>query len=217
MISDIVDHCSATTYASEVMSHPVVTLSPVVNVGTIVDVLKSTSHNGFPVVDYPMESTYNNRSFGKMRGLVLRSELIVLLQHKIFSELYAEWEGKVDMGLFRMAYPRYPDISRIFVSTTEREYHVDLRPIMNTTPITCLHSTSLPQMFNLFRALGLRHMLVLNDNNEVSLFNIQCHFLSSSLLQVVGIVTRKDLARFRVKHSAGHMEREVVHITEQVQ
>ena len=91
------------------MSYPVVTLSPVVNVGTIVDILKSTSHNGFPVVDYPMEATYNNRSFGKMRGLILRSELIVLLQHKIFSELYAEWEGKVDMRLFRMAYPRYPD------------------------------------------------------------------------------------------------------------
>ena len=115
-----------------------------------------------------METTYSSRSFGKMRGLVLRSELIVLLQHKIFSELYGEWEGKVDMSLFRMAYPRYPDISRIFVSTTEREYHVDLRPIMNTTPITCLHSTSLPQMFNLFRALGLRHMIVLNDNNEVN-------------------------------------------------
>ena len=191
---------SDTTYASEVMSHPVVTLSPIDTVGNIVDVLKSTTHNGFPIVDYPMEATYNRRSFGKMRGLVLRSELIVLLQHKIFSELYAEWEGRVDIGMFRMAYPRYPDISKIFVSTTERDYHMDLRPIMNTTPITCLHSTCLPQMFNLFRALGLRHMIVLSDDSEV-----------------VGVVTRKDLARFRVKHQAGHMERETVHITEQVQ
>jgi len=53
-------------------------------------------------------------------------------------------------------------------------------------------------MFNLFRALGLRHMLVLNDNNEV-----------------VGMVTRKDLARFRVKHHGGGMEN--VRITEEVQ
>jgi len=193
---------SATTYASEVMSHPVVTLSPIETVGHLVDILKSTTHNGFPVVDYPMESSLNSssRTFGKMRGLILRSELIVLLQHKIFSELYAEWEGKVDMGLFRMAYPRYPDISRIYVSTTEREYHVDLRPIMNHTPTTILHSTSMPQMFNLFRALGLRHMLVLNDNNEV-----------------VGMVTRKDLARFRVVHHGSSMAREVVQVTEQVQ
>ena len=29
-----------------------------------------------------------------------------MLQHKIFSELYTEWEGKVDMALFREAYPR---------------------------------------------------------------------------------------------------------------
>merc|ERR1719468_176700 len=180
------------------MSHPVVTLSPIETVGHLVDILKSTSHNGFPVVDHPMESSYNSRTFGKMRGLILRSELIVLLQHKIFSELYGEWEGKVDMSLFRMAYPRYPDISGIFVSTTERDYHVDLVPIMNSTPTTCLHSTSIPQMFNLFRALGLRHMLVLNDNNEV-----------------VGMVTRKDLARFRVKHHGGGMEN--VRITEEVQ
>jgi len=191
---------SATTYASEVMSHPVVTLSPIETVGRLVDLLKSTTHNGFPVVDHVMESTYNSRTFGKMRGLILRSELIVLLQHKIFSELYGEWEGKVDMALFRMAYPRYPDISRIYVSTTERDYHVDLRPVMNPTPTTILHSTSMPQMFNLFRALGLRHMIVLNDNNEV-----------------VGMVTRKDLARFRVVHHGGSMAREMVQVTEQVQ
>ena len=189
---------SATIYASQVMSYPVVTLTPTETVGNIVDILKSTTHNGFPIVDPNNEGAHSSRSFGKMRGLVLRSELIVLLQHKIFSELYGEWEGKVDMSLFRMAYPRYPDISGIFVSTTERDYHVDLVPIMNPTPTTCLHSTSMPQMFNLFRALGLRHMLVLNDNNEV-----------------VGMVTRKDLARFRVKHHGGGMEN--VRITEEVQ
>ena len=194
---------SATTYATHVMSHPVVTLNTTETVGNIVDILKSTTHNGFPVVDrIQTEVTRgSSRSFGKMRGLVLRSELIVLLQHKIFSELYGEWEGKVDMGLFRMAYPRYPHISRIFVSMTEREYHVDLRPVMNTTPVTCLHSTNLNQMFQLFRALGLRHMLVVDEDSEV-----------------VGVVTRKDLARFRVKHHyTGTIEREVVHITEEVQ
>jgi len=50
-------------------------------------------------------------------------------------------------------------------------------------------------MFNLFRALGLRHMLVLDDEN-----------------QVVGLVTRKDLARFRVVHG----ERELVQVTEEI-
>ena len=97
---------SANTYASEVMSHPVVTLNPMETVGNIVDVLKSTTHNGFPVTDQP-DPAATGRTFGKMRGLILRSELITLLQHKIFSELYSEWEGKLDMSLFRKAYPRY--------------------------------------------------------------------------------------------------------------
>merc|ERR1719431_805898 len=57
---------SATTYASSVMSHPVTTMYSIMRVGNIVDILKSTTHNGFPVVDRLMESTYNSRTFGKM-------------------------------------------------------------------------------------------------------------------------------------------------------
>jgi len=191
---------SATTYASEVMSYPVVTLSPIQKVGDIVEILKCTTHNGFPIVDFPVPSTYNSRTFGKLRGLILRSELIVMLQHKIFSELYGEWEGKLNMALFRAAYPRYPDISQIHVSPQEREYTLDLRPIMNRTPSTVLHSTPLPQMFRQFRALGLRHLLVVNDEGEV-----------------VGMVSRKDLARHKVVHHGGSMERATIQVTEQVE
>lgn len=39
----------------------------------------------------------------------------------------------------------------------------------------------------MFRGLGLRHLVVVNDKNEV-----------------VGMITRKDLARFRMKHKKGH-------------
>jgi len=192
---------SATTYASEVMSFPVFTLSTRVNVGQVVDLLKSNSHNGFPVVNESVDPISGSRTFGKIRGIILRSELVVLLENKIFNELYNEWEGRVNMGVFREAYPRYPDISQVHVSPEEREYHMDLSPFMNPTPSTVLSSTSLPQMFRIFRAIGLRHMVVLNDNNEV-----------------VGMITRKDLARYRVVHQAGsfRMTREHVQVTEQV-
>jgi len=76
---------------------------------------------------------------------------------------------------------------------------MDLRPVMNPTPSTILASTPLPQIFRSFRALGLRHMVVVDDTNEV-----------------VGLVTRKDLARFRVVHHGSRMAREVVAITEAV-
>ncbi|XP_014672590.1 PREDICTED: H(+)/Cl(-) exchange transporter 7-like [Priapulus caudatus] len=56
---------------------------------------------------------------------------------------------------------------------------------------------SLPKIFRLFRALGLRHVVVLNGRH-----------------QVIGIVTRKDLARYRVSHHGGGMGLEELHITD---
>ena len=55
-------------------------------------------------------------------------------------------------------------------------------------------------MFRQFRALGLRHLLVVNDEGEV-----------------VGMVSRKDLARHKVVHHGGSMERATIQVTEQVE
>ena len=55
-------------------------------------------------------------------------------------------------------------------------------------------------MFRQFRALGLRHLLVMNDEGEV-----------------VGMVTRKDLAIHRVVKHGGNMARETLQVTEQVE
>jgi len=194
---------SATTYASGIMSYPVVVLSTQQKVGEVMEILKSTSHNGFPVVDNPMTSSITGKpSLGKLRGLILRSELIIMIQNKIYTELYHEWEGKLNIGIFRHAYPRYPDIDQIqdLVTPEERQYTLDLRPVMNPTPPSIVHATPLPQVFQLFRAIGLRHLIVTNDESEV-----------------VGMVTRKDLARYKVELQDGRVERTTMHITEQVE
>lgn len=47
-------------YASEIMSHPVVTLKTVENVGHIVELLKCVTFNGFPVVDPPSSDQVTN-------------------------------------------------------------------------------------------------------------------------------------------------------------
>ena len=39
------------------MNYPVVVLSTKQKVGEVMEILKSTSHNGFPVVDNPMTSS----------------------------------------------------------------------------------------------------------------------------------------------------------------
>lgn len=197
---------SYNVYASEVMSHPVVVLKNVENVGRIVQVLTEETYNGFPVVD---ESTSNQHvgkvnSFGKLRGLILRYQLIVLLQNKVFNERTELWESaddvkNINIKMFRNKYPRYPTIQQVQLTEEEKTYTIDLRPYMNPSPYTVQHVASLPRVFRLFRALGLRHLTVIDDCNEV-----------------VGIVTRKDLARYRVWKHRGRMGVEELKISEKI-
>lgn len=125
-------------YASEVMSHPVVTLKTVENVGHIVELLRITSYNGFPVVDPPLADGSTVRTYGRIRGLILRSQLIVLLQRQFFNETSDVWVNE-DQHMFRDEYPRYPTVDQICISEKEKTYHIDLRPYMNATPYTVLH------------------------------------------------------------------------------
>uniref|UniRef100_A0A671RS71 Chloride channel protein n=1 Tax=Sinocyclocheilus anshuiensis TaxID=1608454 RepID=A0A671RS71_9TELE len=167
--------------AREVMSSPVTCLNRVEKVGRIVDVLSNTStiHNGFPVVAHTSE----NDEPGIICGLILRSQLIVLLKHKVFVERASSRlsQRKLQLKDFRDAYPRFPPIQSIHVSQDERECMMDLTEFMNPTPYTVPQETSLPRVFKLFRALGLRHLVVVDNENRV-----------------VGLVTRKDLARYHV-------------------
>uniref|UniRef100_A0A8K9UQX8 Chloride channel protein n=1 Tax=Oncorhynchus mykiss TaxID=8022 RepID=A0A8K9UQX8_ONCMY len=176
--------------AREVMGAPVTCFNRIEKVGTIVDVLSNTStnHNGFPVV-VPVAASDD---LGKICGLILRSQLIVLLKHKVFVELARSrlTQRKLQLKDFRDAYPRFPPIQSIHVSQDERECMMDLTEFMNPTPYTVPQETSLPRVFKLFRALGLRHLVVVDSENRV-----------------VGLVTRKDLARYHLgKHGLEEMQ-----------
>ncbi|KAF5271224.1 hypothetical protein FQA39_LY08231 [Lamprigera yunnana] len=172
-------------YASEVMSHPVVTLKTVENVGHVVELLRTTTYNGFPTVDPPFTDGHGVEVYGRLRGLILRSQLIVVLQRRLFNETCEDWQH-LSPSIFRDQYPRYPTIDQVCITEEEKTYSIDLRPFMNPSPYTVLHSTSLSRMFRLFRALGVRHLPIVNDTNEV-----------------IGMVTRKDLARYRVWRHRG--------------
>lgn len=185
---------SCNIYASEVMSTPVIAFRSTEKVGVIVDALINESHNGFPVVDtaehmsdsYLYEDEFK-RSSGRFRGLILRWQLIVLLQNKVFNENSEGWDN-LTLQAFRSAYPRYPPIEDVQITEEERQFTVDLRPIMNPSAYSVTHSASLPRIFRLFRALGLRHLVVVNDRNEV-----------------IGMVTRKDLARYKTHYRGAKM------------
>lgn len=108
---------------------------------------------------------------------------------QVFNENAAVWEdSKVDIHLFRQSYPRYFTLKEVDLTLGDLECTIDLRPFYNPSPYSVVSCTSLPRMFNLFRALGLRHLVVVNDSNEV-----------------VGIVTRKDLVKYRIWKHRGQM------------
>ncbi|XP_068099565.1 H(+)/Cl(-) exchange transporter 7 [Hyperolius riggenbachi] len=165
--------------AREVMSTPVTCLRRREKVGVIVDVLSITTsnHNGFPVVEN------NTGQPPRLCGLILRSQLIVLLKHKVFVERenLSLIQRRLKLKDFRDAYPRFPPIQSIHVSQDERDCLMDVTEFMNPTPYTVPQEASLPRVFKLFRALGLRHLVVVDSHNRV-----------------VGLVTRKDLARYRI-------------------
>ncbi|XP_072150949.1 putative chloride channel-like protein CLC-g isoform X3 [Setaria viridis] len=171
---------------SDVVTGPLQTFSGIEKVGHIVHVLKTTGHNGFPVVDEPPFSDSPT-----LYGLILRDHLLVLLRRKDFvssctasalntskhfahDEFAKRGSGKQD---------RIEDIE---LSAEELEMFVDLHPFTNTSPYTVLETMSLAKALILFREVGLRHLLVLPK--------------SSTRAPVVGILTRHD---FMPEHVLG--------------
>lgn len=74
-----------TILAKKVMRKDVIALERVENVGRIVEILRSTRHHGFPVVNRIDASIGDNRypNYGHLLGMVLRSQLIVILKKKV--------------------------------------------------------------------------------------------------------------------------------------
>jgi len=125
------------------------------------------NHNGFPVMN----------TQGKYIGLILRSQLTVLLNKKAFSPQDSR-KSRVIVSLdeFREIYPRFPDIEDIVLNEEELEMFLNLSPYINPRTYVVNQHTPLHRVFSLFRTMGLRHLVVLDDYSTV-----------------VGMITRKDL------------------------
>lgn len=102
------------TKAQHIMSTPVVVLKEVESVSTIISVLETTRHQGFPVT---YEDSFTNPqgkqcTFGALRGLILRSQLKILLKEKAFYSSMTGISSRAPLSLetFRKYYPRYPAI-----------------------------------------------------------------------------------------------------------
>lgn len=143
---------------------PVVTLCGIEKVERIVEVLRNTTHNGFPVVDDGIVPPVGLAvGATELHGLILRAHLVQVLKKKWFLKerrRTEEWEVREKFTAVELA-ERELKIEEVAVTSDEMEMYVDLHPLTNTTPYTVLETMSVAKAMVLFRQVGLRHLLIL--------------------------------------------------------
>ncbi|XWS41229.1 hypothetical protein CRYUN_Cryun17cG0063300 [Craigia yunnanensis] len=164
--------------ARDVVSGPLIIFSGVENVGNILHALRTTGHNGFPVIDEPPFS-----DAPELCGLVLRSHLLVLLKGKIFSRDRALAGDEVLRRFAAFDFAKAGSgkgirVEDLDIEEEDMDMYVDLHPITNASPYTVVETMSLAKAAVLFRQLGLRHMCVVPKSQGRS--------------PIVGILTRHD-------------------------
>ncbi|KAF8399937.1 hypothetical protein HHK36_015808 [Tetracentron sinense] len=174
----------------------VVTLCGVEKVARIVEVLRNTTHNGFPVVDEgvvpPMGLAIGAT---ELHGLILRAHLVAVLKKKWFlmeRRRTEEWEVREQFTSVELA-ERGGKIEEVAVTKDEMEMYVDLHPLTNTTPYTVVESMSVAKAMVLFRQVGLRHLLIVPK------------YQAAGVSPVVGILTRQDLRAHNILSAFPHL------------
>ncbi|KAB2075806.1 hypothetical protein ES319_A07G246100v1 [Gossypium barbadense] len=168
---------------------PAVTLSGVEKVSRIVDVLKNTTHNAFPIVDQdvPVPGTVITGAT-ELHGLILRAHLVQALKKKWFlaeKRRTDDWEVQKKFNWVELS-ERELKIEQVAVAHDEMEMYMDLHPLTNTTPYTVVESMSVAKAMVLFRQVGLRHMLIVPK------------YQGAGVPAVVGILTRQDLRAYNI-------------------
>ncbi|XP_020107485.1 chloride channel protein CLC-a-like [Ananas comosus] len=173
-----------------------VSLQVVEKVSRVVDVLRSTSHNGFPVVDEGVPSpTRTNAAVTEVHGLVLRSHIIAVLKKKWFlkeKRRTEEWEVRDKFTSVDLA-EKGARIEELEITDEEMEMYIDLHPFTNTTPYTVVETMSVAKAMVLFRQVGLRHLLIVPK------------YQGAGITPIVGILTRQDLRAHNILNAFPHL------------
>jgi len=166
---------------TEIMYRDVADFNMVEKVSDVVAKLQRFSHGAYPVVERSPQAK------ALFKGSILKNQLLVLLSRKMFGTVVHNDGFQLQLSVVpRLTYEDFteelaktlPDIATIAASLSSQDnsMYIDLLPYVNTSA-TVVHDTcSYTEAYRLFRTMGLRHLFVINKNNEV-----------------VGVITRKDL------------------------
>ncbi|XP_022085546.1 chloride transport protein 6-like isoform X2 [Acanthaster planci] len=111
-------------------------------------------------------------------GVILRTHLIMLLKKKVCYDenTSSSCQEELSYGELTEDYPRFQDIHDIDLNAINHNMIMDVTSFMNPCPYTVTPETPVSKVFNLFRTMGLRHLMVINSCGEI-----------------LGIITRHNL------------------------
>ncbi|KAJ1277459.1 hypothetical protein BS78_04G005800 [Paspalum vaginatum] len=167
-----------------------VALQVVEKVSAVVEVLRSTPHNGFPVLDRPRPGV------SELHGLVLRSHLMAVLRKRWFlaeKRRTEEWEARERFSSAELAEKAGGSVDEVRLTPEEMDMYIDLHPFTNTTPYTVVETMSVAKAVVLFRTCALRHMLIIPK------------FQGPEISPIVGILTRQDLRAHNILGAFPHL------------
>ncbi|NXX82829.1 CLCC protein, partial [Urocolius indicus] len=156
------------------------------NVASLAQLLASTNHGGFPVVCRPKPDHAE-----VFQGTIKRSELCILLENEYIFEPETNDESLSSHPLTyeKITVEKLPNLSRLTMLlnhyTTDPQYQqlfINLEPYINKSAMSVQAHFSLQRTYIIFRTLGLRHLTVVDPQN-----------------QVVGVITRKELMPWPLK------------------
>jgi chloride channel 7 len=111
-----------------------------------------------------------------LQGLVLRRDVVVLLQHRAFGLGEAALR-KVSLHDFDTRLnTKDPKFNFDTIRPDDMHRVLDLRPFLNKAPVAVLPDCPMSRIFTIFRSLGTRHLTIIDQNYTP-----------------VGIIARKDI------------------------
>ncbi|VDM30491.1 unnamed protein product [Hydatigera taeniaeformis] len=176
--------------ALDVMTSPVAVLDTVMPVRDVYHLVFNHPHHAFPVVEGDRDP--NNFKYGRLIGMISAQHIALMIKKKIYYPLNGEDMPRLTADDFDDAYPRFYKLKDVLLNASDDEFDrsLDFRPYMNHAPYRVPLDMSMTRVFALFRRLGLRHLPVVDNSNQVR-----------------GMITRKDLCRFRFAPAGKVVER----------
>lgn len=164
--------------ASDVASAPVHCIPAQATLRDVVMLLTTTRHSGYPVVSTTAPHHYV--------GTVLRSYLVGMLEAHAWEGGSSHYRGQgvraLEMTDFSTSLSSKQrtlseDTLRLARMAAEDGAELDVAWAMNPSPVTVQYDCAVGRVYTLFRALGLRHLVVTTRDNRVA-----------------GIITRKEVS-----------------------